>query len=306
MLLTDKRKGYNGKSTIAKMVMQGMGSEYMRRGGNGFLYKSDTRHETVNSHDSGMIAYKGSRLAYFEELDPKERLNNQELKDRNGGNSYFQGRRAHSTIEEKFIWGTKMLLLFNDNNFPQFDFTDTQLVERLLIVQHRSRFFPEPEEYEKHAHEPHTFQAIDIDGKLEQWRPYYLEWALEGLKNYWTKRFSTVPAECKVWKAGLVNEQDRVRECLDKYIEDGPTEGENMVWVTGAQLYDLFKLDNPSERKDKDKDKLGPKRFMSRVIDLWQTEPIAQKKIRGDNYRSVFLGRRFITNTNSPTVPLKT
>ncbi len=302
LLLTDKRKGFNGKSTMAKIVMQGMGGDYARRGGNGFLYKSDTRHETVNSHQSGMIAYKGYRLAYFEELDPKERFDNQEIKDRNGGNSYFQGRRANSTVEEKFIWGTKMILLFNDSNFPKFDYTDTSLLDRFLIVQHQSRFYKDVEGYEKHKHQPYTYLASDVDSKLESWRPYYLLWALEGLKNYWEKRFGTVPKQCKEWKAGLVREQDQVRDFLDEYTRDGVSSGKNTDVISGKTLFQLFN-DKVSSHSAK-KDRLLYKHFLSQVEELWETTFYKEKSITRETkdgakevkYYGAFVGHRMVVD----------
>lgn len=283
LLLTDQRKGFNGKSTMAKMVMQGMGS-YMRRGGNGLLYKSDARHETVNSHSSGMIAYKDARVAYFEELDPKERLDNQELKDRNGGNSYFQGRRINSNLEEKFIWGCKMVLLFNDSNFPQFDYTDKALLDRMLMVQHRSRFYKEEEEFGEHANEPYTYRAVEIDGKMEEWRGAYLRWAMEGLRNYWEKRFSVVPKECKRWKQGLVNEQDAVRE----FLRENTVEGAATQVLRGKTLYECFVTKTPSEKERRAR--LGYRRFMSRVEEIWGIAA-TDKMIEGTRHCGVFSGK---------------
>ncbi|RKO83610.1 hypothetical protein BDK51DRAFT_48039 [Blyttiomyces helicus] len=217
-MFTDKRKGHNGKSTIAKLVNKALG-DYARKGSNALIYKTDNHNETVDSHSAGMIAYQGIRVACFEELDPKRMLNNQELKDRNGGNSMFEGRHFRSDKIAKFTWGTKMLLLFNDANFPQFDFTDSAHLDRMLIIHHCSRFYKDEEQFLEHRHENYTYRAEEIVEKLDQWRPYFLIWALEGLKNYWIINFRHIPKECKKWKESLINKQDTVKEFVEMYIE---------------------------------------------------------------------------------------
>ncbi len=45
------------------------------RGKKALLYKNDSQIETVNSHDAGVLVYKGVRMLYFEELDLRKQLN---------------------------------------------------------------------------------------------------------------------------------------------------------------------------------------------------------------------------------------
>jgi len=293
LILTDKRKGFNGKSTVTKLLMKALG-DYAMKGNNSFLYKTDARHESVNSHSAGMLAYMNYRLAIFEETDSKERLDDQRLKDTNGGNTQIKGRHINSKEMETFTWGCKMILLCNDNNFPQFDFTDTAMLDRMLIVIHRARFFQDVDDYEKHKDEQYTYLATsEIDAKLDLWRPCLLKWALEGLGNYWTKRFEQVPQSCKKWKAGLLSEQDEVEPFLKENTTDGAVSGNEKVWVGGKNLYERYKNSCPAE-KDK-KTKLGYKKFMQRVFTVWsEVAYYEEKRINCKLYYSVFMGKSFI------------
>ena len=136
---------------MAKLILKSFG-DYSTKGANELLYKTNST-KSVDSHSAGIIHYKGKRVAIFEELDPKRKFDNQRMKDYNGGNPTFEGRRIHSSTHVKFTWGTSMILMFNENNFPQFDCTDGALIERMIIIPHRSRFFTNKKEFENQKHE---------------------------------------------------------------------------------------------------------------------------------------------------------
>ena len=203
----------------------------------------------------------------------------------NGSNSTFEGRRFRSEKTEKFIWGTKMILLFNDNNFPQFDFSDTALVERILLVQHRSRFYADEAEFQKHKHKPYTFKACDLDDKMNAWRPYFLEWALEGLKNYQVKKFSTVPKACTDLRKGLVSGQDTITPFLEEHVEPGDIHD----FIALPCLYEDFSLLNKESEKNK-KTQVGKHKFYGKVAEILDTICHDMKKIKGKNHRKVIVG----------------
>ena len=292
LLLTDKREGFNGKSTIAKLVAKAMGP-YGRKGGKALLYKSDQRFETVNSHNSGILAYKGKRFAFFEEMDPNERLDCAELKDYNGGNSEVTGRMAGKHGEHKFIWSTKMMLLFNDKSFPQFNFDDKALVDRMLMVSHESRFYADEEEYLRNQHVPNTFRAdCSIDEKMDAWRPYYLKWALEGLKRYWDVRFRTIPAQCKQWRSNLCDEQDVVKEFVNAYV----IKVDDMEkYITQNTAYDIFLQNFPSEQARKTK--MGRRKFSAKLCDLLDKTSYKEEQRKmadGTHPRNSWIGYAFV------------
>lgn len=136
-----ERPGNNAKSTFVKILSSSLGSEYSIRGKNPLLYKNDSISETVNTHDAGLLVYKGRRMVFFEKLDPKRRLNDGFLKvqsqcliltpcgshnhlympglqDINGGNTPQQARGCNEKNPISFTWTAKQLLCFNAGNMP--------------------------------------------------------------------------------------------------------------------------------------------------------------------------------------------
>ncbi len=155
-------------------------------------------------------------MAMIEELDSKKQLNNALLKDLNGGNSSLRGRECGRAEVNSMLWITKMIVSFNNQCMPNFDYTDPALLSRFLILQHRSRFFVDDEEYEANKDTPYSFRADpNIDRSIALWRPYMLKWCLIGLENYHTRGFRTVPRSCEDWKRQLVSKQDLVAEFVN-------------------------------------------------------------------------------------------
>ena len=71
-LFTDARGGYNGKSSMCKVLMGALGSSYAHKPKPELLYKPDFSSGTIDSHSSGMLNFRGVRLAIVEELDEKK------------------------------------------------------------------------------------------------------------------------------------------------------------------------------------------------------------------------------------------
>ena len=296
MFLTDKRNGYNGKSTIAKLIKSAMGinhqrddniPSYVASGDCKLLYKAEKRTETANSHNTGMIKLRKTRLAIFEEPDPTYQLNNQLIKELHGGNFSFSGRDMNSNKEYNFIWGCKFLIMFNENNLPQMDVTDKPLLERALVMHHRARFFINEEEYMTHVHEPYTYRASNVECNFPQWRIYYLKWALDGLKRYWTENFRNIPSSCKELKEKLINSQDMIKHFLEDFCEDGT---EDDV-IPAKALYEAFARECQCEKDPKTR--FGIRKFKSRVNELWNILPMEEKTIDRVKFYSAYVGKRF-------------
>jgi phage/plasmid-associated DNA primase len=220
LLLTDARGGYNGKSTVCKAVRAVMGAEYSMKPLSNCMYYTD-RPGNIESHASGTLSFRGYRLAVIEELNPSQRLDSQFLKDCTGGCTTFRGRVIRTDQFIEFEWITKLILAFNGGNMPRFDAKDRALQDRMLVVQHRSRFHITDEEYARESHIPFTYKAkTNLDGKIHgKWRSALLMWCLDGLKNYVEKEFRVVPAACQEWRRGLVGEQDCVGIFLRRRLE---------------------------------------------------------------------------------------
>ncbi len=211
----------------------------MDGGNNAILYKSDVDHSSVDSHSAGMLAYEFKRLVILEELSDKRQLDNERIKKLHGGSAEFEGRQFLLKDRRRFHWITKMILNCNNRKFPQFDWNDEALVQRLLSIHHRSKFYTDAADYELHKDDPHTFLAKDFDELIKgEWRPYMLNWLLKGLANYHSIRFSVVPAACKNWRTDLVNEQNIVLPWFNRYLVYTKNEKD---YVRKVDLYKHFR-----------------------------------------------------------------
>ena len=249
LLLTDARGGWNAKSTVVGALAAVLGHDYSLKGSNAFLYKADLNSETANSHSAGLLAHRGKRLGYWEELDEKRRLDTQLIKDYNGGCPTATGRGVHGKNVEPFEWITKMVLCFNEHGMPDFDFTDEAVVSRLLVLSHRSRFCESDQQYEEEKHNPHTFKArSDMKAKITEWRPYLLRWFAAGCRRYLAEGFNNIPQECLAWKAQLVERQNSVK-CFCKERLERSTDPH--AYVDRSMLYEAYKTSYPEERNKK-------------------------------------------------------
>ena len=161
MALTDRRSGDNGKSTVAallKLVLDEQG--YWAKGKNPFITQAPT--QSANAHDAGTEVYRNKRLAVFEELDRKHGLNSALLKDLTGGGDVtLQIRRPHATKSEMMPWTAKILMIFNESNVPKMDGRDTDdiILNRALLIQHRSYFAKDDAKYQARHGQPYLFRA---------------------------------------------------------------------------------------------------------------------------------------------------
>ena len=238
-VFSDSRGGGCGKSKSCLMLRSSLGPEYCKDGGNNaLLYENQNNFTTVNSHSSGMLAFKGVRLCLFEELTPTRKLDNAVLKKYNGGTASFEGREARAAGDTWFEWMCKMILNANENQFPGFDWTDAALLARLLVIHHRSKFYSDPVEFEAHKHEARTFLAEDVDTLIVgAWRPYVLHWALEGLASYHKVKLTKVPASCMGFKQELIAQQDTVSPWLAENIQHTGLASDRMI---PRQAWNLF------------------------------------------------------------------
>ena len=288
LMLTDdggERSGHNGKSSFAKALVAALGPHAVK-GKNPFLYKAEFNAETANSHNAGDLFYLGKRVAYWEELDPSRRLNDGKLKDLNGGCAMYNFRGCNMKEEFQAEWGCKMIMCFNRSNMPQLDFTDGALVDRLLVLQHRSRFIKSVEAYEEFQHVPNTFPAIDLDDKLVEWRPAIARWLLAGHERWRQVGFTQLPQQCREFTQALVGEQDTVKMFVDQEVVLTDNPGD---FFTQKDAYDKFSYSNPEERNKKTA--LGRNRFYSQLRTYLSQYYKAQHHVAGQRNpaKNVFL-----------------
>eukprot|EP00891_Asterochloris_glomerata_P005780 jgi/Astpho2/5780/fgenesh1_pg.00080_%23_41_t len=288
LMLTDDggdRSGHNGKTSFAKAVQAALGPHAVK-GKNSFLYKAEFNSETANSHNAGELFYLGKRMAFWEELDPTRRLADGKLKDLNGGCPSYNFRGCNMKEEFQAEWGCKMVMCFNRSNMPQLDFTDGPLVDRLLVLKHRSRFIMSADSYEQQKHIPNTFAAVvDIADKLVLWRPSLMRWLLQGHLRWRQIGFTQLPEQCRKFTEDLVGEQDTVKAFVEDSIQFS---GQATDFVTRSRLWTLYKSEHPEENNKKTA--LGKQRWWARLQQLMPAQNFySDKKIGGKKYRDLYL-----------------
>lgn len=223
-LFMDKRRGNNGKSKAQKMVRIAVG-EYASCKLKSIILKND-KNKNPNAPDPGIITFRRMRVGTCEELDPNDKLDLTTIKEYNGNNTPVSGRPLYKSHDITFPWTAKMILSMNQGNMSQFNATDGVGVDRLIIIPFESKFVtkgkegtPKRIEYETEiAEHPDTtfIENSDIDIDLNNWRPYYLEWALQARDTF--DKFKNIPDICGMWKDEVVEENNVVKQFIKAYV----------------------------------------------------------------------------------------
>ncbi|KAJ3144471.1 hypothetical protein HDU86_001803 [Geranomyces michiganensis] len=221
-VLKDRSGGFCAKSKVVQAIMTALGCN-AKQGNNAHIYEDDSRGNQ-NGHNASAFAYVKVRLAVFEGLSDKKALDDKLFKDRHGGNSAGEFRHAYAKITETVYHHTKYVLIFNDKCQPKFGTHDEALLERMLVIPCRAEFLS-AEKYKDSTHPFKHLADAHIADKFSLWRPYILEWLLEGYRLYEEKGFNCIPASCKEWKdevaADVHNLEDFVADNIDLLDDDG-------------------------------------------------------------------------------------
>ena len=286
LLITDsagKRSGSNGKSTINTGLRYALGPDYACTGIAASLYTSD-QNKDENACTPGRMMYRGMRLATWEELDDKRKLDTTRLKNLHGGRAMEVARDAYGKTVEQFEWTAKFLITANISQIPDLNFADHVHLGRLLVMRCRSKFLPEAD----YKGEPDThLQIPDFADRLKQHRSDIMAWALAGLANYRTKRLQ-VPPIMNAWKAELNGSQDLVKAWVGDTLEHT---GDQNDFVKRSELYQDYRSAIEEER-DKRK-ALGKTKFFHKLL-LELGEDCFREQLKRQNakYNGVFLGWR--------------
>ena len=288
VMLTDKRGGWNAKSTFLSLLRGTMG-EYAIKADAGVLYRQE-RTRGMNDHSSGLLAFEKKRLMVVEETDSSKMIDEEKIKDWCGNRTRVSGRQLHSAEMREFEWITKIIVAANEGKIPFFNCSDDALVSRLATVPHRSRFMDPPL-----TDAPYTFP---VDGGIKQkflsWYPYMLRWCVRGLLAYHEEGFRIMPEGCLAFKKQILDDKDVVKEWLDDTLE----EGENREYVRVCDLYHRFCNDNRSFQADKKtkKSAKGFERELHRCLNTDRFKERHQLRVQGKNVTAgkVFLNYKFI------------
>ena len=198
LALTDLRDTPNGKSTVAELFRAALG-EYATKGRPGFLLSTGRTREC----DFTWGDYRDKRLACFEELGSRHRLDVQRIKTvTSSGGATVTVRSSRASEGERMRWTAKLLLVFNQGCLPRYALGDADFQRRMLVVRHRAAFVSA--EDLKRTSEPHTFLADDglrERLKREPWK--ILAWMLQGVELYNNGCLDQLPASIEGWRAEL-------------------------------------------------------------------------------------------------------
>lgn len=241
LLLTDVRDGFNAKSTILRLLAATMG-DYACKPDPAILYKED-RPRGANEHSAAIMALKKRRVAYVEETDSARVLAEETIKDWTGGGTRITARGCGSAKVEEFDFVTKLIVSFNQGKCFHFSTEDSALLSRMLTIPHRSRFY-----LDEVPDEPYSYKADpNLRQRFDEWRPYFLRWCLDGLKQYNEKGFRDIPTSCQAFKDDLVAEKNVIAEFLKDAVE--PAGDKDFVHV--KELYNAFDDAYRTLQKDK-------------------------------------------------------
>ncbi|GIY15191.1 ATPase [Caerostris extrusa] len=207
LILTDKRKGNNGKSTFMTL-MQRVFSKFSVSNGAKIICLAASK-ESVNSHDAGLANLKGVRLLVSEELKKNQTLNAAFLKAITGGEYTVTGRNIFSAEQFKYTWKAGIVLIHNEHDFPKFDGSDDALVARMVVCPFRSKFVDDPQDVD----EEYTFQRDpDINKHFNSWRSS----VLDILREY--RDPITIPDSMREWKLDICTSNNTIEQWLDEYV----------------------------------------------------------------------------------------
>jgi hypothetical protein len=228
LILTDKRVGSNGKTTLMRAVQQVFGPFFSAN--TKFVCRGSMDPDR-NAHDAGMQRMRGVRVLCADELKKNSRLDDGLLKALTGGGYDVEGRYMHKTERFSFPFQAIIVLIFNEGDCPQLDATDGALAERMRVVPMRSKFVVDV------THDDWSTLTFPLDHDLTTKLPAYRSALLDLLLEHRDESvLDHVPASMVQWRDGILTEQNPVAE----WLEDHLTPGTDDDYITLSQLYGYF------------------------------------------------------------------
>ncbi|GLC47505.1 hypothetical protein PLESTM_002093200 [Pleodorina starrii] len=229
LVLTDKRCGNNGKSSLLALMELFFGGEgaYSCRSTK-FVCRGDRAAGDRNSHDAGTEPLHGKRLLIVEELKKHMILDDALLKQLTGGSGILvSGRRFHSNERYSFLWQAGIVLVFNEGDCPQFDPADTAFMERMMVVPMRSKFVGrdefrrlqevEDDDDDYEGMEPWTFEVqYDVNKKFPLWLSALADVLCEHHLD--PDEFSRLPQSMREWRNSISTDSNPLAEWFEQHV----------------------------------------------------------------------------------------
>lgn len=209
LVLTDRRDGHNGKSSLAKMLLNFFGKLAMRN--TQFVCKGSFDKDK-SSHDAALGPTRGKRLLVADELKNTMTLDVAMFKDKAGGCTQVSGRAFGSSQQYNYVWQAGFLLIFNDSDCPKIDVADQAFIGRMIVAPMRSKFVDVVGE------EPYTYLLdADLYKKFEFWRSSLADILME-TEHQQLILLRNVPASMSEWRQDVAQGSNPVAEWLDTRV----------------------------------------------------------------------------------------
>jgi phage/plasmid-associated DNA primase len=217
LLLTDKRAGDNGKTTLARLFKTFF-STYAKTSTK-FVCKGAFDRDK-DSHDAGLEPFKGRRLLVAEELKKHMILDVAMLKSYTGGGmgEIVEGRKCGTGEWFRFRWQAGFVLIFNQNDIPKFDVTDDAFIARMVVVPARSKFVAvNAKGQHPELDEEYTFPLDKtVEGRFPAWLSALADILLE---HYDINSLDTIPDSMRQWRTDLANSNNEVAEWFERSVK---------------------------------------------------------------------------------------
>lgn len=216
MILTDKRDGNNGKSTVLNFLRVFFG-DYL---------KSSTKFicrgafdKDKDSHDGGLEPLKGKRVMLADELKKNMKLDEGLIKNLAGGKYVVEGRRFGKVDQFKFTWQAGIIMVFNDGDCPKFDSTDKAFMERMLVCPMRSKFIARRNNERPFGQEDYTYELNPtIDKHFELWRSAFLDLLIKYCKIDGLCEIQ-IPISMREWKEDIISGNNELADWIFENVE---------------------------------------------------------------------------------------
>lgn len=156
LVLTDERKGWNGKTFLMRFVENTF--DVMAAGCQKSFILQQTANDQ-NAHGGNTIPYCGKRLAFFDELASTMRIDMSKLKELTSGRCKVTARVIRESQMVEFVWEALIVLACNQNCFPKIDASDAAWLSRMVVIPFKAKFCGSEEDYRRCEGEPYTYMA---------------------------------------------------------------------------------------------------------------------------------------------------
>ncbi|MGL5962531.1 MAG: PriCT-2 domain-containing protein [Cetobacterium sp.] len=272
LILTDKRNGNNGKSTLLTMLRTFFG-DYLK-GSTKFICRG-AFDKDKDSHDAGLEPLKGKRVMLADELKKNMKLDEGLIKNLTGGEYEVEGRRIGKADQFKFTWQAGIIMVFNEGDCPKFDSTDNAFMNRIIVGPMRSKFM----DCEKDNDLTYTYkidETVNSKRHFEKWCSSLLDYfktysTLEGLTRI------KIPASMTEWKEEIISGNNELADWIFENIEKG-TDND---FVSLNDLKDIYKrMNGPRGISDRDFISMSKALFINKRVTVKEQHKFKEDGVR--------------------------